>query len=386
MVTGLSAHSKSMKKRLSVVHCIDNMGIGGTELNAVRTVELLRQLPIELRVLALNPEGPLRPRYARAGVEVVSWPVGSLYSAETLTQIIRLARRFRVWNIDIVHAHDKYTGFVCSLAARLAGVARVIASKRWTETSRRHRLTSAIAFRAAHTTVANSLSVADSLVHVDGISPKKVVLLPNFVDDIAFEHPGDEWRHQILRELGIPHDGHVVAIVASLSPVKRHEVLLRAFPTVLEQVPNTWLVVVGEGVLRPGLERLARELGIRDHVKFCGNRPQHPSLHHIADVSALVSSSEGFPNSLVEAMAAARPLLGTDVPGIRDAVRDGVNGRLVPSEDTTSMAKVLSEMLQDRATRLEYGARGLREARDVFSATRGLRNLIDLYGVDSNNG
>ena len=115
--------------------------------------------------------------------------------------------------------------------------------------------------------------------------------------------------------------------------------------------PNLRLVIVGQGPERDALEALATEVGIGAIVRFAGLRPQVPSFHHLFDVSVLCSVSEGFPNSLVEAMAAERPIVATDVGGVRDAVRDGETGLLVPPRSPTQLAKAIECLLGDPSLR-----------------------------------
>jgi glycosyltransferase involved in cell wall biosynthesis len=368
-----------MPRKRQIVFCTDNLGVGGTELNAVRTCENLDRDRFDLRLLALNDQGPLRDRYERAGVPITRWPIGPLYSPRTVVQILRLARLFKAWKTDVVHCHDRYTNLVGVMAGRLAGVPLVIASKRWGETTRQHHLTSAVSFRAAHRVLANGASTAASLVAVDRISPRKVVVVPNFVDNDAFDPPPDGWIQARRDELGIPEDAMVAGIVASLRPVKDQPTLLRAVAAARRRFPRLHLVLVGDGPSRHELQGLADSLGIGPWVHFAGIRPQLPSMHHLFDVSFLTSRSEGFPNALIEAMAASRPIIGTDVTGVRDAIRHGQNGLLVPPANPGAMAEALCQLLSDESTRVRMGAAGRALARSDFSVEGALGRLEDLY-------
>src|SRR4029450_5279563 len=192
-----------------------------------------------------------------------------------------------------------------------------------------------------------SASVAASLRRDDWLNGDRVVVVPNFVDDHAFLPPSGDVRQQWARELDLAPDSLVVGIVASLLPIKDHATLLRALGILAPEWPTARLVVVGQGPELDNLRRLASELGIGGLVRFAGLRPQVPSFHFLFDISVLSSVSEGFPNSLVEAMAAGRPIVATDVGGVRDAVRDGENGLLVPPGDSTAFAAALRRLLAD---------------------------------------
>jgi glycosyltransferase involved in cell wall biosynthesis len=109
-------------------------------------------------------------------------------------------------------------------------------------------------------------------------------------------------------------------------------------------------------------------------------RPHRPNLHHLFEVSALSSRSEGFPNSVVEAMAAARPVVATDVGGVRDALVDGVTGRLVPTGDPAALEAALERVLGDPATAAAMGRAGRERAASLFAAEPVVAALLSLYG------
>jgi len=362
-----------------IVHCVDSMELGGTELNAVRMAEWLQSQGVPILVVCMRREGPLRERYAASGIPVVHFPVPSLSSPRLLTQARRLASYLRSIDAAVVHAHDLYTDLFCSLAGRLARVPVVLASKRWGETSRKHRLTSWIAYRLAHRVLANSESVVASLHRVDGIASDRIILVPNFIEEQAFTAPDPAVVQAWRNELVLPAGASVIGTVASLQPIKNHEMLLRAFARVARRRASTFLVLVGDGRSRATLEALAGELGIADRVRFAGMRPSRPSMHHLFDVSVLCSRTEGFPNSLVEAMASGKPVVGTDVIGIRDAVRPGETGRLVPSGDDAALAEALSSILADPGYARRLGDAGRAFARAEFHADRVLGRLQQTY-------
>ena len=355
------------------------MRIGGTELNAVRTAERLDRDRFDVRVVSLQVEGPLVERYARAGIPVTHFPIGGLWTPRTMRQIVRLSRLLRRERVTVVHCHDRYSDFFGVLAARLAGTPAVIASKRWGESLLRHRITSAVAFHAAHRVLANSTGVVDSLQRVDRVRPERIVLVPNFIDSDAFEAPSPAWIDAMRTELDLPRDARTVGIIASLRPVKDHATLLRAIASLRPRWPLLRLVVVGEGGSLPELRELAAALGVSDVVRFAGLRPQSPSLHFLFEIAVLCSRSEGFPNSLVEAMAAAKPVVATDVIGIRDAVRDGENGLLVPFGDSTALAAALEFLLANPERAHALGAAGRRRAAKEFHADEVIASVESLY-------
>lgn len=348
-------------------------------MNAVRTAEKLDRSRYRLTVVTLRGEGPLNERYERAGIPVVRFPIHSLYSLATIRQARRLADYFRREHVSVVHCHDQYSNFFSTLSARLAGVPVVVTSKRWLHWPMRYRITNAIGFRAATRVLANSPLVARSLREDDRVDADRIVVVPNFVDDSGFIAPPAsviaEWR----RELELPSDSTVVGIIASLQAIKDHATLVRAIAQLAPTWPRLRLVIVGEGSLLADLRQLAQQLGIAHIVRFAGLRPQTPSFHFLFDISALSSVSEGFPNSLVEAMAAGRPIVATRVGGVPDAVRDGENGILVAPGDPTAFASAIATLLADPERAARMGHAGSVRARAEFAAPVVVGALEALY-------
>jgi glycosyltransferase involved in cell wall biosynthesis len=171
----------------------------------------------------------------------------------------------------------------------------------------------------------------------------------------------------------------VVGIVARLSPIKDHRSLITAVALLAPEFPTLLLVLIGSGPNRSELEAFAAAEGVASIVRFAGMREPPPNLHSLFDVSVLCSLSEGFPNSVVEAMAAGRPVVGTAVGGVPDAVRNGENGTLVPVQDPPALAAALAPLLRDSELRRRMGAAGRQIAREEFSASTVLPRIATLY-------
>lgn len=368
-------------KRISVAFCIDNMGIGGTELNALRTAERLDRTRFDVHVICLRSHGPLAERYRRAGIPVHDFPIPSLYAPATLRQGLRLARFFARQRIDVVHSHDMYDNVFASAFARLARVPVVIASRRWSHVlpERRHRVANAIAYRFVDRVVANSPAVVESLVSADRVPRGRIAMVSNFVDEAAFTSMPPASRATARTALGVPEGGSVVGIVARLGAVKDHATLLRAMAELVPAWPAVHLVIVGDGECRAELEALTAALGIQAQVHFAGIRDNEPNLHHLFDISVLCSRSEGFPNSIVEAMAAARPVVATAVGGNVDAVSAGETGLLVPPADPRALSAAIGSLLRDPARGRAMGVEGARRARARYHAGEVVRALEELY-------
>ncbi|HJU88872.1 MAG TPA: glycosyltransferase [Gemmatimonadaceae bacterium] len=367
--------------RLRVVFCLDSLVNGGTELNAVRLAERLDKSRIDLRLVTFRSDGPLRTRYERAGVPIVPFPLRSFYGFSTLRQLARLVGYLRRERIDVLHSHDMYSSIVATVAARLARRPVTIVSRRWWGFDRRdHAVANAIAYRLADCVLANGETVAAQLER-EGVKREKIAVVRNFVDESAFEPRPVADVRRMRAELGVPDDALLVGIIASLFPVKDHATLLRAAALLRPSHPNLHLVLVGEGYVQPALEHLTSELGIADMVHFTGYRVDAGKLHAAFDVSVLCSVSEGFPNTLVEAMAAGKPVVCTDVGSCREAVLDGVTGFVVPPSRPDAFAERLAKLLDDPDLRARMGAAGRERARSRHHGQQVLSALEALYGA-----
>ncbi|HZI43473.1 MAG TPA: glycosyltransferase [Gemmatimonadaceae bacterium] len=370
----------SAGKRVRVAFCIDNMGIGGTELNALRTAERLDRSRFDVSVVCLQDQGPLLARYRKQGIPVLTLPVRRLHGFSALRQGVRFCRYLVRQRVDIVHSHDVYNNIFATSWARLARTPVVIASRRWWDDVPRAalRIVNRHACRFADCVIANSRTVADLLVTEDRMDGERVAVISNFVDESAFTPP-PAGRIMPLADLGVPPESIVIGCVAGLRPVKDHQSLIAAIAALRPRWPSVRLVLVGDGEARPSLERLTRQLGLADVVHFAGIRANEPNLHHLFDISVLCSVSEAFPNSIVEAMAAGKPVVATRVGGIVDAVADGRTGLLVAPRDPTALASAIEQLLIKPERRRDMGRAGARRARAQFHVNHVLPSLESLY-------
>ena len=366
------------KRRIRVAFCIDTFDIGGTELNAVRTATALDPGRFELCVVHLQSNGLLRSRYGKLCLRMRHISIANLYSPSTAIQGIRLARLLRRWRVDVLHTHDIYTNIFAAPWARLLTRCSIIASRRWWLKAPRPGLIklNRLSYSFAHRVLANSSSVAGLLANVEGVAPDKIVEIPNFLEESAFEPVEETLRIAQHRAWGLPDDAFVIGTVARLAPVKNHVLLLRA----AAQIESRFhLILVGDGPSRAELEKLSRQLGIDSRVHFVGEVVSRINLNQFFDVSVLCSLSEGFPNSLIEAFAAGRPVVATPVGGVTDVVAEGATGLLVPPDNPSQLAGALRKLEADRDLRVRLGETGREVVRTRFHKDIVIEKLSALY-------
>lgn len=365
---------------MKIAFLIDGFGVGGTELNATRTLEAFARRGVQVDVIHLHADGPLRSRIAATGHRLIHVPIVPLSSPRIATRILALRSALSACGATVIHTQDVYTNILGVAAGRVLLRRAVLTSRRWKDDVPRKALTPLNAWAHRHSTLVlpNSPSLVTTL-RAEGVPADRIAVHENFVDDAALL-PLDESAQRAWRAaLAIPRTAPIIGCVARLSRVKRHDVLLAAFSTVLTRVPEAYLLLVGDGDARAALESQARDLRIAHRIVFAGTLPNTPLPQQLFDVAVLTSENEGFPNSLVEASAMRVPLVATAVGGVTDILIEGVTGLSVPVADPVQTAAAIVTLLDDRNARERMGNAGHALIRERYTETAAIDRLLALY-------
>jgi glycosyltransferase involved in cell wall biosynthesis len=355
------------------------LGTGGTQRHLQQVVALIDPARFHVEVLTLRAGGAVEDELRAGGVSVRSLGVGArLASARTLRAIVAAARALRRGRIDVVHGYQWRPALVGAVAGRLAGVPLRLASKRSLtgEDRQAERAWRHIA-RQVDTVIVN----ADAL-RVEGEEQGmrcRWALLQNGVDTEHFRlAPPDPAARAAL---GLDPRRPVVGTIGRLEDRKGHDQLLRAAGTMLAggNGRRPQIVIVGDGPLREKLQAQAQSLGVGDSVRFVGAVADvRPSLAAM-DVFVLPSHAEGMSNALMEAMAAARPVVATAVGGNTEVVVDGETGVLIPPADPAAIADAIAALLRDPDRAAGLGAAAREFVTRRFGARARVAELEHLY-------
>ncbi len=207
--------------------------------------------------------------------------------------------------------------------------------------------------------------VKQALIENEGIPEQRISVIYNGIDPAQFRSAAgedkadvDKIRRETREELGIKPDTPVVLHVARMHPVKDHITGLAAMVNVVREIPDAQLLLAGDGVERRRLEAKANEFGIKDNVKFLGVREDVPRLMAATDVFMLCSVSEGISVTLLEAMAAGKPIAATDVGGNSEVVGHGSAGFLSKRGNSAELGKNLLSLLRNPSLRTKAGRAG----------------------------
>jgi glycosyltransferase involved in cell wall biosynthesis len=198
----------------------------------------------------------------------------------------------------------------------------------------------------------------------------------NGIDLGLFDKPN---RVEARRQLGATEDDLLIGIANRLAPVKGIEYAIRAMPAVVEALPNARLVIIGEGPAETDLRREAADSGVADRIDFAGFRREVPRLLAAFDLVVQPSLWEGLSISLLEAMAAGRPLVACDVQGNRDVIEHGVNGLMVPPRNPVALAEAMMRILTDASLAKRLGKNAESDCRRRFSQQRMVEQTLAIY-------
>ncbi len=382
---------------IRLVRVIARLNIGGPAIQAITLTKLLDERGYRTR-LVRGSEGP-----DEGSMDFLADQLGvspTLIKSirrdpgpgdfEALWRLARILRRDRP---QIVHTHAAKAGTLGRLATLLAFP---LASRRpvLIHTFHGHSLTgyfdSATArmfleierwlARRTDALVAVSKEVRDDLIGLGVAEPERFTVIGLGFDLARFtDDRGRGRRRAIVREQwGVAADAEVVTLIARLVPIKRVDRFLQIALALAER-PRARFVVVGDGELRESLagSQAARALG--DKLVWAGFRRDMPDVCFASDVVALTSDNEGTPVSLIEAQAAAVPVVGTDVGGVRSAVRDGHTGFVVPVEQEAAFTRAVAAVLDDPALAQRLSQAGRAYSSSSFSVGRLVDDLDRLY-------
>lgn len=374
-------------ERIRVARVITRLNVGGPSLQAMLLTTRLDPRRFETLLVCGRPgerEGDMLALRPEPGVAPIVIPqLGrELSPLDDLRTLIRLIRIFRTFRPHVVHTHLAKAGVLGRLAARLSGVPVVVHTfhgnvLRGYFGAGRSRMFTAIERTLARLTtcvVAISPEQRAQLEQLGIARPGRVIEVPLGLD----LRPFLEGATGTLRpELGLRPGVRLVGIVARLVPIKRLDVFLDAAALVASHRPDVAFVVLGDGPLRAELEERARTHALP--VRFLGWRADLPSAYADLDVVVLASDNEGTPVSIIEALAAARAVVATDVGGVRDVVGGPAAGRIVPRRDPAALASAIEELLDDPALRDRLGSAGRDRVFPAYDISTLVTRLSALY-------
>lgn len=368
---------------MRVLHLIGSLKVGGAETVVTTLLRSSDYDRFQYTILILE-RGPLMDELAGSPVRVMILPFRWLTMPLWL---LKTVRRLRALRIDVVHTHLFSTDILGRAAGKLARVPVIVSTYHAPSTWKQERSVKNFLRRTLDALTANCLT--DGLTAISHavfgyqtttgqIRGEKLRVITNPVRCHRFRCDAGS-RAAMRRELGVFEEERVLINVSSLAPIKGHEYLLRACPLLLDH-PGRWrLLLVGDGPLKSELKRVAQSLGIADRVFFLGQRRDVPDLLRASDVFVMSSLSEGVSMAILEAMAAALPIVATRVGGNVDLIAPGHTGMLVEPRNESALAGAIRHLLDAPQEAALLGCNARHYVRQHHDARLIARQYEDYY-------
>jgi glycosyltransferase involved in cell wall biosynthesis len=349
---------------------IPSLSPGGTERQALYLAEGLAP-DFEIDVVCTRDAGAWA-KQVQPYAEVFEFGISSGWDPRLQG---RLARHFRARRPEVVQTYLSGFDYPANVAARRAGVPVIVSSRRELATWKRarHVWLQRWANRRVDAMVANCRAVAEYAARQEGEPLDAYTVIYNGV-----LLPGEPDRDPRL-ELTLPRAAPVVGMVANFSPEKDHALFVAVAALVHARRPDAHFVLVGDGPLREETQRAVVNRRLGDVFRFTGARTDATPLYPAFDVAVLTSRTEGLPNTVLEAMAAARPVVAAAVGGVPEIIEHGVTGRLVSTRNAGDFAEAVLKLLDNTVDAAMMGARAAEHARARFSVAAMVSQHRDLY-------
>jgi len=358
---------------LRIGHTLHGLGLGGAQKVVASIVRGRDRSAFEHFVYSPG-DGVLREEIEAAGAKVTI--VKRRLPKIDPFWISALARVFEADRIDLVHGHlfgDSLHGVLA--ARRRALPALVTLHNVFHGFPRFQRIGYRWLLARRPRAVACSTAVYDAFV--DAGLGAGLEIIANGIEGPRGDTLAAGERQRVRERFGAGPDTVLFATVGRLVVQKGHRELLQAFAEIVaERGESVALVIFGDGPMRAELEERCRELALEDRVSFAGFESEVARLLPAVDAVVFSSHHEGLPVALLEAMAAGRPILATDLPSLRDALGDGL---IVPPRDVARLAEALGRLADDRALRAGLGDEARQRFLESFSAERMVREYEAIY-------
>ena len=363
------------KRKLIIYHVLTDRNIGGAGRWLLNYLKYCNRSRFDVHVV-LPADSQLCEAVRKLKIPVVAMDAMQdlAYDKEAMHSLVAL---FRKEKPDVVHTHASLTA---RMAARKAHVPQIFHTKHCMEAVSgnicKKLIKRIINHRYSDTIIAVSKAVRRSMI-AGGTDPKQIVTIYNGIE--MLQPLSAEEKQAVLAAYGVLQGQKVIGMAARLEAVKDHDTFLHAAARVCEKRKDVTFLVIGDGSRREWLESEAVRMGIADRVRFTGFVTEVERLEAALDVAVMTSKEEALCLSLIEAMSAGVPVIGTDSGGISEVVRHGETGYLIPVGDEEQWADRILELLSEEARRLQMGQKAMAWTREMFRAEQMAAKMEKLY-------
>lgn len=361
-------------KRIKVLYVITALGIGGAEkllLSIIQKLDLKTFVPV---VISLYNDCTLYKDFKKTGARIFCLNYSKKYSPFIILKLLRIMRFEKP---DIVHTHLPHATIWGRIAARLSGIKTVFSTEHNLSVWKRKRFFFYLLYKVTckwnFKIIAVSKAIKKKIAKEFSVPEQKIVVVYNGIDTIEYDDsikcPED------LIKLTRP----IIGTVGRLHKIKGHSYLVKAFSKVVQQYPTAHLLIVGDGDQRQNLEKQIIELELNNSVHLLGSRSDVRAILQLIDIFVFPSLEEGLGIALIEACAAGKPYVATNVGGIPEIIKDGENGFLVSPSDSVALGEKIIQLLKDKEQYKKLASYNQQVIKRKFNIHDKVKTLEQLY-------
>jgi len=387
-------HMNAVSKKRKLVQILRSASYGGVETHVYDIMRMLDRRYYDVILVALT-NLTVSDKFRDLGIKIICLNDTEWMSPKSLLSVMPLLRLLRCLKPDMVHLHGTRPIFIGSIAARLAGLSRIVstvhssyqlmaldvAKSRQRRMANLGRMTYLIGLLLSTKVITVSSFLGAECRDIVSILPgfltrrinDKIVTIYHGVD--TSRYAGNTSRHKPA------HDNcTVIGTVSRLDePKKGIAVLIHSLHSLLARNYKVRLKIAGDGPSLSELENIVRLYDLEKHVEFCGFCSDVPNFLRGIDIFVLPSLCEGFGLVNLEALAAGLPVVASDTGGVSEAVHDGINGLLVPPGDVAALAHKIAYLLENRDIHMMLGENGKKTVTDHFELKININRVLALY-------
>ncbi len=367
---------RNNKRKINVVHLVEELTIGGLEKTLTAVVLNLNKKKYNVSVWCLREGGFFADKLVKEGIDV---NILHISTSRNPLSIYKLYRLLKIHKFDIIHTHAYSAGTIGRISAFLAGIPVIISHNHsvYDYYNKYYHFVEWLLSLITDRVICISEVVNRFANETQKINAKKLITIHNGIDDVC--HVTEKRSSDLKKELGLPINHSVICTIAHMEEHKGLKYLLKSASLLLASRRDISFLLVGEGALERKLRKHCVDLKIEKNVICAGERSDIPEMLSFIDIFVLPSLREGLGLAILEAMACDKPVIATNVGGIPEIVKDGINGLLVSPEDPDALYRAMNELLNDREMLAKIGHHGKRVCEENFSSKVMIGKIEDLY-------
>jgi glycosyltransferase involved in cell wall biosynthesis len=382
----LNSTAESNKVSYKIIWLIDSLMPGGAEQLMPTILANFDPDIFEIRVCALQSRrgNPIANELSQLGIPVDVLPV-QIRNMRNPLHFIRIYQYLKNISPALVHTQLEHSDTIGNLAAKLLGIPSVSTLHTIEQPKKKRLAFLRIRFKwwvlkhFCDRVITVSEKTREHHLEHGRLPGKKVSTLYNGVVLKRFQNVDPEILASKRQTLHIKPDNTIITTIAVLREPKGIQYMIQALPMMLETKPELTYLIVGDGVHHASLQDLVSDLHLNEHVIFAGHRSDIPDILALSDLFVLPSLGDALPTVLIEALAAEKPIVATQVGGIPEIIENNVNGLLVPPADSKGLAEACLKIIQDTELQKRFITAGFETAQQRFDVQIQINKLGNIY-------